>query len=114
MLYYHINLWCNQCGPTPSHLRPCTPVTRVNGTAFTDWNPGTWPGSNPGTKTTPVTPFNSLVGDANGEGSLVYPGEDGPVGSIRLVNIADGIEGAFSATESGLFVYVALTMMDGF
>ena len=55
----------------------------MNGTAFTDFNPATWPATNGGT----------LTGSANGEGSLTYPGADGPVASVRLVNIADGIEG---------------------
>jgi hypothetical protein len=36
--------------------------------------------------------YGSLDGNANGEGSLTYPGINGPIGTNRLVNIADGIE----------------------
>jgi hypothetical protein len=32
------------------------------------------------------------VGGIDGDGSLTYPGEDGPLATIRLVNVADGIE----------------------
>ena len=38
-------------------------------------------------KTTAMTPW-----DQNGNGSLYYPGEDGPVGSIRLEAVRDGLE----------------------
>ncbi|MHB1459351.1 MAG: DUF4091 domain-containing protein, partial [Armatimonadota bacterium] len=31
-------------------------------------------------------------GNLNGDGILVYPGVDGPIGSIRLENIRDGLE----------------------
>ena len=43
----------------------------------------------------PCPPLSVLVaaGSTNGDGSFTYPGEGGkPLGSLRLSNIADGIE----------------------
>ena len=75
MLYYSVDIWQDQC---PS-MRPCTPVRRINNTALTDFKPATYP--------------NPKAGSLNGDGSFTYPGEGGkPLGSIRLSNIADGIE----------------------
>ena len=79
MLYYEVDIWASQC---PSQ-RPCRPIGRINQTALTDFDPATWNGN--GHSTTPP-------GGANGDGSFTYPGADGPVGTIRLANIADGIE----------------------
>ena len=79
MLYYEVNIWANQC---PSQ-RPCRPIGRIDRTALTDFDPATWNGN--GRSTSPP-------GGANGDGSFTYPGADGPVGTIRLANIADGIE----------------------
>ena len=46
---------------------------------MTNFDPATWP--------TPA------AGSANGDGSFTYPGIGGkPLGSIRLSNIADGVE----------------------
>ena len=68
-------IWSNQC---PKE-RPCRPVQRINNTALTNFDPATFPNPNPGS--------------TNGDGSFTYPGEGGrPLGSIRLSNIADGIE----------------------
>ena len=68
-------IWSNQC---PKE-RPCKPLRRINNTALTDFDPATFPNPNPGS--------------TNGDGSFTYPGEGGrPLGSIRLSNIADGIE----------------------
>jgi hypothetical protein len=79
MLYYDVAIWQDQC-PTQ---RPCRPVGRINGTMFTDFNPATWNGNGHSTD----------GGGANGDGSFTYPGEGGrPVGTLRLSNIADGIE----------------------
>ena len=56
---------------------------------FTDFNPSTWNGNGHSA---------DLPGGANGDGSFTYPGEGGkPVGTIRLSNIADGIEGGGGA-----------------
>lgn len=65
-LYYMINLW------TGNH-RP------IESGPYTQWNPG------------------SLVNEkkhytANGDGSLICPGPDGPLSTIRLENIRDGLE----------------------
>lgn len=48
-------------------------MRRINGTSKTDFSPITWE-------------------DANGDGSFTYPGEDGLIGTIRLLNLRDGIE----------------------
>eukprot|EP01052_Picozoa_sp_SAG31_P002260 SAG31_NODE_78_length_27447_cov_83.819877_6_plen_896_part_00 len=79
MLYYSVNRWVDQC-PTQ---RPCRTISRINNTALIDFDPATWNGSG-----------GSITdgGGANGDGSFLYPGPDGPVGTIRLSNIADGIE----------------------
>ena len=50
-------------------------------TALTDFNPVTWD-----------QPNLTETGGVDGDGSFTYPGEHGPLASIRLVNIADGIE----------------------
>eukprot|EP00035_Acanthoeca_spectabilis_P017163 m.358835 g.358835 ORF g.358835 m.358835 type:complete len:670 (-) comp16619_c0_seq85:933-2942(-) len=75
MLYYEVDIWATQC---PKE-RPCKSVDRINGTALTDFDPATFPDPSPGS--------------TNGDGSFTYPGPNGaPLGSIRLSNIADGIE----------------------
>lgn len=78
MLYYETDIWAEQC---PS-MRPCTPVSRINGTAKTNFNPATWNGNG----------ASILTGGANGDGSFTYPGPHGLLSSIRLENIRDGIE----------------------
>lgn len=65
-LYYLINLW-------EGNSRP------ISKGPYADWNPG------------------SLVNEdkkytANGDGSLLCPGPDGPLSTIRLENIRDGFE----------------------
>ena len=75
MLYYDVAIWSGQC---PSE-RACKPVERINNTGFTDFDPATFP--------------SPKRGSTNGDGSFTYPGRGGtPLGSIRLANIADGIE----------------------
>ena len=61
-LYYATNRWPDQRAPLRAD---------VYGRA--SWNPASY-------------------GTANGDGSLYYPGPEGPIGSIRLENIRDGIE----------------------
>ena len=64
-LYYLINLWDNNkkvVGPGP----------------YTDWDPGSF--------------ANSRGKIANGDGSLMCPGPDGPLSTIRMENIRDGFE----------------------
>ena len=78
MAYYSTDIWQNQC----PDQRPCAPATRINGTALTTFNPATWNENNNSTN----------AGGANGDGSFLYPGPDGPLATNRLVNIADGIE----------------------
>lgn len=79
MLYYDVAIWSDQC---PSQ-RPCKPCDRLNFTGLTDFNPATWNGNGHATN----------GGGANGDGSFTYPGPGGkPLGSLRLSNIADGIE----------------------
>jgi hypothetical protein len=79
MLYYDVAIWQDQCPKD----RPCKAVGRINGTMLTDFNPATWNGNGHSTD----------GGGANGDGSFTYPGDGGkPLGSIRLSNIADGIE----------------------
>ena len=65
-LYYMINLWTGNHRPIASG-------------PYTEWDPG------------------SLVNErkdytANGDGSLICPGPDGPLATIRLENIRDGLE----------------------
>ena len=75
MMYYEVAIWSKQC---PDE-RPCKPVSRINRTALTDFAPATFPNPKPGS--------------TNGDGAFTYPGEGGkPLSSIRLANIADGIE----------------------
>jgi hypothetical protein len=61
-LYYAMNRWPEQRAP-------------LNADSFgrTSWNPASY-------------------GTANGDGSLFYAGADGPISSIRLENVRDGIE----------------------
>ena len=63
-LYYTLNLW-------PNHEQPLAPPAQR--CKVGDWNPASF-------------------GTANGDGCLLYPGPDGPLTSIRLENITDGIE----------------------
>ena len=73
--YYDVAIWSGQC---PAK-RKCKAVGRINSTGLTDFIPETFPDPKPGS--------------ANGDGSFTYPGDGGkPLGSIRLSNIADGIE----------------------
>ena len=73
--YYHVDIWVGQCPKG----RPCKGVARINHTALTDFDPATFP--------------DPTAGSTNGDGSFTYPGQGGtPLGSIRLSNIADGIE----------------------
>ena len=61
-LYYTMNRWPNQKEPM-----------RLDGNNKTNWNPASF-------KT------------ANGDGCLFYAGPDGPIGTVRLENVRDGLE----------------------
>ena len=73
MLYYEVDRWAGE--PCPGGT--CKSIGRINNTALTDFSPAT---------------FCEKTSCANGDGSFTYPGVEGPVGTIRLANIADGIE----------------------
>ena len=90
MLYYQDDLWWEECD-SPSTPRPCKPLARINNTAFTTFNPVTWD-----------QPNLTEVGGVDGDGSFTYPGETGPLATIRLVNIADGIEDVELFKQLGL------------
>ena len=62
-LYYTLNRWPNQ--EAPLRIAP--------GSNRTGWDPASF-------------------GTANGDGCLFYPGEEGPVSSLRFENVRDGIE----------------------
>eukprot|EP01052_Picozoa_sp_SAG31_P016452 SAG31_NODE_1091_length_9958_cov_10.108429_8_plen_147_part_00 len=83
MLYYSIDQWAARCGvpsSVNSHPLPCRNISRVRGTAMTDF------------VNTPM----------DGEGSWVYPGATGLVSSIRLEAITDGLEDAELFTRLGV------------
>jgi hypothetical protein len=82
MLYWADDYWDNEChGNTTGTIiptgRPCKPVDRIQATMFTDWQ---------------YTPSFDATHHNNGDGSLVYPGPDGPLSSLRLEAMADGME----------------------
>jgi hypothetical protein len=92
MLYYDVAIWSGQC---PKE-RVCKPVARINNTALTDFEPATFPDPSPGS--------------TNGDGSFTYPGPGGrPLGSIRLSNIADGIEARVQNRQRGPLRTAALS-----
>lgn len=61
-LYYTMNRWPNSDAPM-----------RFDGNNKTDWNPASYE-------------------TANGDGCLFYPGPEGPITSVRLENVRDGLE----------------------
>ncbi len=67
LLYWGLNIW--------SKARNDRPIDPAAGQLL-DWSITTGP------------PFPNL----NGDGVLLYPGKDGPIGSIRLANLRDGLE----------------------
>ena len=77
-----------RCGSAHGQPAKCNPAGRVNNTPYTDFIPATLPGPFPGQA-------------LNGDGSLTYPGKDGPLSTIRLANIADGIEDAYLWSQLG-------------
>jgi hypothetical protein len=70
--YWCLNCWNLDAGPDAGDALGLRPLYRVNGTMFVKGV--------------------GVIGA--GDGTLVYPGEDGPLPSIRLENLADGIDGA--------------------
>jgi hypothetical protein len=81
MMYYQNDVWATEgvaerCGsPAKCKLCDCGP----NQSAFSEWIPESYPGPFPGKA-------------LNGDGSLTYPGTAGPLSTIRLENIVDGLE----------------------
>jgi hypothetical protein len=86
ILYWATNYWARNCDV---HQRPCEPMRRINQTMYTDYNPTTWP-----------APW----GLAAGEGSFTYPGEDGPIATLRIKAIRDGIEDVELFRKAGVVV----------
>jgi len=72
-LYYLINLWRNNREP-------------ISAGPYTKWDPASFLEYR--------DPHNKkrLTMTGNGDGLLIYPGPDGPLSSIRLENIRDGLE----------------------
>ena len=66
----------------------CAPVRRINDSARVDFSPQ----ARPGTKATHNKFGLDSLGLLDGGGYLFYPGEQGPLSSIRLENIRDGLE----------------------
>eukprot|EP01045_Picozoa_sp_COSAG04_P020318 COSAG04_NODE_2068_length_4871_cov_2.073973_1_plen_1105_part_00 len=82
MMYYQNNVWATEgvaarCG-SPAKCKLCD--RGPDRSAFSEWIPESYPGPEPGS--------------LNGDGSLTAPGVDGPLSTIRLENIVDGIEDA--------------------
>ena len=76
MLYYSIDQWSTWCG-LPSSMTKTPPACR-NISRLRNNSPMT----------------NFRLNPMDGDGSFVYPGQLGMVSSIRLENLADGIEDA--------------------
>eukprot|EP00051_Salpingoeca_urceolata_P008965 m.110276 g.110276 ORF g.110276 m.110276 type:complete len:586 (-) comp16033_c0_seq3:126-1883(-) len=74
-LYYAVNLW------NPAPKLPRKVMRTVNNTAYTDFDPANyiWAGQ-----------YDDIW--ANGDGQYLYPGEDGPLETVRLQSIRDGLE----------------------
>jgi len=90
MLHPAINDWVSRCSQSKKLVRGyphCRIVRRINDTMLTDWDPVDYPDF-------PNDWPPGATSDAGGQAShfWVYPGEHGPVASLRLKNIADGVE----------------------
>ena len=73
MLYWSVDHWAAECGRSSSvnqHPPACQNISRLSGSARTNF-------------------VNNAM---DGDGTLVYPGSEGMVSSIRLEAITDGIE----------------------
>ena len=66
-----INTWDKYLPPGQQTIGE--PLRKINDSMLCDWNPRS-------------------TAKANGDGSFVVPGPDGPLATIRLVNIRDGVE----------------------
>ncbi len=76
-LYFAVDLW------TPDTNMPRKVMNSINGTSpFTDFNPANYEWLSQG--------YPTLF--ANGDGQYVYPGPNGPISTIRLEAIRDGLE----------------------
>ena len=82
MLYYMTDDWSGLC----NFRHGCEHATRINSSSLVSMSPMSVQNHLFNTGTTLYS------GDANGDGFLMYPGPDGPVASIRLKSIRDGIE----------------------
>ena len=82
MLYYLDDDWSGLC----NFHYGCQHASRINGSSLVSMSPMSVQNHdfNAGTKL--------YTGDSNGDGFLMYPGPGGPVASIRLNAIRDGIE----------------------
>lgn len=74
-LYYAVDLWNPELG------FPRKVMQTISGTPFTNFNPGNYVWA-------PV--YDDIF--ANGDGQYVYPGPLGPISTIRLEAIRDGLE----------------------
>ena len=73
MLYWSVDHWAAECGRSSSvnqHPPACRNISRLSGSARTNF-------------------VNNAM---DGDGTLVYPGTEGMISSIRLEAITDGIE----------------------
>ena len=82
-LYWGLNIWDG-----PHNDKPIDPDARVGtgvparpGIPFLDWS-----------ITTGGPTDEQWLQELHGDGRLIYAGKDGPIGSIRLANIRDGLE----------------------
>ena len=83
MLFWDVNTFMNQPGRSA--------VQRIDDTMLTDFNPATSFFDADSQPNAPPLSWSDGT-NTNGDGSLTYPGVDGPLSSIRLENIRDGIE----------------------
>jgi Glycoside hydrolase 123, catalytic domain len=89
------NFWLDQPGPTHRVLFWQTFGRRADGLLY--WGVNHWPGfevrtmkTPPADKKWPKVPWDDAT--RNGDGYLLYPGPRGPLNSVRLEIIRDGVE----------------------
>jgi len=84
MLFWDVNTFMNQPGRSA--------VQRIDDTMLTDFNPATSFFDADSQPNAPPLSWESDGTNTNGDGSLTYPGANGPLSSVRLENVRDGIE----------------------